>query len=146
MNLLLIKTRNFFAHQRNAPFETMLGFFLIYAGVFGTIYTISGKAIASVSTLGYKTTLILNISYLIAGLGVFFGIGFNKYNIEAFGLLTVATSLAIRAFIAVWIVGIRNPLIINIVILNGIFVLSCIVRLINIIKLHKANEVVVVTK
>jgi hypothetical protein len=146
MRIIYLKIKRFFSYQRIAPFETMLGFFLIYAGTFGVIYTISGKAVASITTLGYKTTVILNISYLIAGLGMFFGIGLNKYNIEAFGLATVATSLLVRAILTAWIVGIHSPLIMNIIVLNSIFILSCTVRLINIIKLHRAKEVIIITK
>lgn len=146
MKIIHPKIKQFISNQRIAPFETMLGFFFIYVGIFGIIYMAIGNTPTSVTTLGYKTTIVLNIAYSIAGLGMFIGIGLNKYNIEAFGLATIATSLFIRAFLTGWMVGIRSPLIVNIIVLNGIFVLSCITRLVNIIKFHKAKEVIIIAK
>lgn len=140
------KIINFFLCQKLFPFDTMVGFFFVYIGIFGLIYILLGKAVTSIIALGYKTTIAINAGYLVAGLAMFFGIGLNKYNIQAFGLVTVATSLAIRAILTGWVVGISNPLIINIIVLNGILILSCIVRLINIIELYKAKEIIVITK
>lgn len=140
------KIKQFFFNQRNQPFDTMLGFFCAYAGIFGLINIYIGKAVASVSALGYKTTIIFNICLTISGIGMFFGIGLNKYNIEAFGLITVATSLLIRSILIAWLVGINTPTVINTIVLNCIFTLSCVIKLINIIKLNKAKELLVTTK
>lgn len=137
--------KKFLHNQKLAPFETMLAFFFIYAGTLGLLYATSGWTPRTANILGFKTTFAFNACYLLAGGGMFFGIGLGKPYIEAFGLIMVATSLITRAIIIGWLAGI-NFITINSLVLNCMFVLSCIVRLINVIKHHKSKEFAIVIK
>lgn len=144
---MIISIKKFFMQQRAAPFETMLGFFCIYGGIAGLLdFGVASNAFKYI--LGYKITMLFNALYAIAGSGMFFGIGLNKHNIEAFGLITVATSIIIRTVAIGYIIG-PNPLIINTYVLNVTFVLSCMARLVTVIRYHKAlnaDAVTIITK
>lgn len=144
---MIVFIKKFFTQQRAAPFETMIGFACIYGGIaslldFGIINSIFRYV------LGFKITILFNSLYIIAGIGMFFGIGLNKHNMEAFGLITVATSITIRTIATGYIVGF-NPLIINTYVLNAAIVLACTVRLITVIKYHRiinAEAITLITK
>lgn len=126
----LIKT--FYTNQKLVPFETMFGFYCAYSGLAGLLnFGIVSNAFNSAT--GYKTSTIFNIVYLLAGIGMYIGVGLKRINIEAFGLITVITSIIIRTITASWVFGI-NPVIINSYIFNTAIIFACIIRLITIYK------------
>lgn len=123
-----------YRRQKLDPFETMFGFFCIFAGIttllnFGIITNPLNTAF--ITYLGYKTHLFLSVIYLLSGLSIFFGIGFRKGNIEAFGLITLITVIIARTIVLGFLLGI-NPIIINTYVSNIAFVFASIIRLLTI--------------
>jgi hypothetical protein len=118
---------NFFRRQGIVPFETMFAFYSLYAGLAGVLhFGITNDVFKEV--IGTSLALIFNIGYIVAGLSVYFGIGTRKANIEAFGLITLITSVLIRAIAMGYIIG-MNPFIINSYVFSATFISACIVRL-----------------
>lgn len=125
--MIIQRLKEFLKQQSIVPFETTLAFFFIYAAIaslagFGVTATPLSKV------LGYWITMVFNVVYLFAGLGMYFGIGLRWGNIEAFGLILLITSIVVRLIAATWILGI-NPMVINGYILNAAFIFSCLIRL-----------------
>ena len=119
--------KKFFLRQAAVPFETTLAFFFMYAAVasmvgFGVVASPLSR------TLGLVIAMIFNIAYLIAGLGMFVGIGTRRGDLEAFGLILIITSLAVRMVATGWLVGI-NPQIINGYVSSGVFIFACVMRM-----------------
>jgi hypothetical protein len=130
-----LSIRRFFERQALAPFETMLGFFFVYAAIasiahFGVIVSPLTKL------LGPTVATIFNLVYLLAGLAMYLGIGFRRGNIEAAGLILLMASLAIRTIATGWLLG-TSPMVINGYVLNAAFFFSCAIRLRTI---HKAQQ------
>lgn len=122
---LLLKT--LYNNQKLVPFETMFGFYCAYSGLAGLLnFGIVNNTFNSVA--GFRTATIFNIIYLLAGLGMYIGTGFKKVNIEAFGLITVITSILIRTITTSWLLGV-NPIIINSYIFNMSIIFACFIRL-----------------
>lgn len=115
-----------------SPFEAMFGFICIYAGLAGVFnFGIINNIFTDL--LDIKFLLLFNIIYFLSGLGIFLGIAFKKGNLEAFGLISLATTLIIRTIIFGWLLGL-NPIIVNAYIFNAAFALGCLIRLIAIFK------------
>lgn len=72
--------------------------------------------------------LVVNVIYLLAGFGIFLGLGLRRGDIEAFGLIILTTTLIIRTLMLGFLFGI-DPVVINAYVLNLVFVASCIVRI-----------------
>lgn len=105
----------------------MWAFFCIYAGTVAIInfgVTVTPLAAA----LGPKIAILFNGLFIVSGLAIYFGMGLRKANLEAFGLVLLATSLAVRTVVSTWYFG-MNPMAINGYVLNGAFAVSCVVRL-----------------
>lgn len=122
----------FYQNQRIAPFEAMFGFICIYAGLagifnFGIINNIFSGLLSG------TLLLLLNLIYLLSGITIFWGLGLRKGNIEAFGLILLATTLLIRTILFGWLLGL-NPIIVNAYISNMAFIFGCLVRIITIVK------------
>lgn len=137
--------KTFFKRQSVIPFEVVWGFYVMYAGAVLTLnygVTISPLSIA----LGTTIAMIFNIVFFVSGAGIFFGVGWRKGNVEAFGVILLATSLLVRTIAAIWFFGI-TPMMVNGIVLNGGFIIASIVRLQTIFKsskrvdefLHKTN-------
>lgn len=141
--LILTFIKNFYVAQKIRPFESMIGFFCIFAGIitildFGIIHTPITELF--IAFIGAKLYLILNIVYILSGVGVFFGVGLRRGNIEAFGLATLVTTIVIRTILFGLLIGF-NPLIFNTYVLNVGFIFACIVRLMTIIRNNKIIEI-----
>lgn len=80
------------------------------------------------TVLGNTLSGIFNLGYLMAGLALGFGIGLKKKEIEFFGLATIATSLLIRMVVIAWLSGFDSG-IINLYIVNGVFIIACLLRI-----------------
>lgn len=125
----------FYSCQKPRPFEAMLGFICIYSGLAG-IFNFGIVNNAFNELLNHDLLLVLNSIYLISGLAMFFGLGFNKANIEALGIILLATTLIVRIIISIWLLGI-SPIVINGYVFNFAFIFACIVRLITIVDNNK---------
>lgn len=123
---MIKKTRIFFKRQSIVPFETMFGFFCMYGGVAGIFaWGITNDIFKR--TVGDRWSFILNIAYLLAGSGMYLGIGLNRKDVESIGLITVASSLLIRSFVMAVKVG-MNPMLFNSYILTAAFIFACLTR------------------
>lgn len=130
--------KKFLHNQAIAPFETVFGFFCAYGGLaglfkFGIVLTAYSQAISG------KFLVISNTLYLISGLAIFIGLGIRRGDIEAFGLILLATVLVVRTLIFSFVFGL-NPVIVNSYILNAAFIFSSIIRLKTIIKNNRFIE------
>lgn len=125
--LVINSVKRFFGNQSLFPFETMWAFFCIYAGVAAILsYGVTVGPLAR--ALGPVVAMIFNVAFVVAGLGMYFGIGLKRGNLEAFGLFLLAMSLAVRTVVNGWLFG-WNAQVINGYVLNAAFVFSCVVRL-----------------
>lgn len=86
--------------------------------------------------LGPAIATIFNVAFVVAGLGMYFGLGLKRGNVEAFGLILLAASLAVRSIINGWLFGV-SPQAINGYVLNAAFVFSCAIRLLTIFRWPK---------
>jgi hypothetical protein len=129
--LLLNGCRNFFRNQSLLPFETMWAFFCVYVSVVN-VFKWGTTASPLTRALGTKTALAFNVAFCLAGLSIYFGIGLKRGNIEACGLILLMMSLIVATIVNGWLFGL-NPAVINAYILNGAFIVSCLIRLLVII-------------
>lgn len=81
--------------------------------------------------------MVFYCTYMLAGLGIFFGIGMRRANLEGFGLILLATCLVVVTIVNTWLLGV-SPMTINGYVLNSAFVVSCVVRLRTIYQGQKA--------
>ena len=135
MNKKLAWIKTFFLRQAIVPFETTLAFFFMYAAVasmvgFGTVASPLSRA------LGTTMATLFNVVYLVAGLGMFVGIGTRRGDLEAFGLILVITSLAVRTVATGWLIVI-NPQIVYSYVSSGVFIFACVIRMTTILKAQK---------
>lgn len=118
------------------PFETMLAFFFVYAAIAAMVnFGISLSPL--LRFLGPRIGVVFYCTYLVAGLGMFFGIGLRRANLEGFGLILIATCLTVLTIVNSWLLGV-HPTTVNGYVLNSAFVLACIIRLRTILKGQKA--------
>lgn len=80
-----------------------------------------------IQTVGPTIAMLFAVAYLIAGVSMLFGIGLAKRNLEAFGLIVVASSVLIGIIATIYIVGV-NPAIINGIFSSSLFLLACGIR------------------
>lgn len=119
--------KTFFVRQSVYPFEVMWAFVCMFLGLVAVLnYGVTTPPLNT--ALGATTAMIFNVIFFVAGAGMFFGIGFGKGNIEAFGLILLITSLLVRTIASGWFFGI-DPMAVNGYILNLGFVVACAVRL-----------------
>lgn len=126
------KIKKFKVSLTLAPFEAMFGFICIYSGLAGIFnFGIINNIFSNL--LNIRFLLFFNLIYFLSGIGIFFGVGLKKGNLEAFGLIVLATTLLIRTVIFGWLLGL-NPIIVNAYVSNCAFAFGCSIRLITIFK------------
>ena len=86
----------FLKRQAVVPFEAAFGFYSVYAGVTSALGFGAANSFIK-HELGSPLSLAFSVAYILAGSCLYFGIGLNKRNIEALGLVLIMTSLAVRA-------------------------------------------------
>lgn len=128
----------FFLRQSRHSFETMFGFFCVWASLTAFLnFGITANAFTQV--IGPVAATLFNIVYLLAGIAIYFGIGFGKGNIEGAGLILLAASLLVRVLASAWLLG-WNPITINGHVLNAAIVVGCGVRLYLLFKVQQVLE------
>lgn len=108
------------------PFETGFAALCVYNGVSGIL---SYGAVPKIfeQMLGYKFSLVFNIAYVISGLLMYLGIGLNRRNVEAFGVIIIMMSLSIRSLVVFFDVGFYE-LVVNSYVFATTFLISAAVR------------------
>jgi hypothetical protein len=90
--------KKFFRRQIAEPFEAAFGLVCIWNGI-AAMLGWGMPADVFRATLGNELANTFSIIYFFAGLGLYFGIGLNRINIEAVGLIMVSMSLLIRCMV-----------------------------------------------
>lgn len=140
--LAIIKgVKRFFIRQSLSPFETMFAFFCIYAGL-ARLFDFGVTVGPFQRALGSKAAIVLNVILVVSGLGIYVGRGIGRGDVEASGLILLATSLIITTIVNGWLFGL-NPMVINSYVLNGAFVFSCVIRLVKIFKAPRGEIAVI---
>jgi len=122
--------KEFFKRQFVVPFEVTFGIYSVYGGLMGIV------GFGQVNTFvrqefGDTLTTICNALYVVAGLAIFFGIGLNKRNIEASGLVLLIASLVVRAIALEKLIDWwtpQMPALIGNYVYSAIFIVACILR------------------
>ncbi len=118
--------KTFFKRQSVVPFETMFAFYCIYSGVAGLFnFGITNDIFKIV--LGSLIANIFNVGYILAGAGMYFGIGSKRGDLEGFGLIAIATSVMIRMLAVGWMQGF-SPVVVNLYAFSIAFLTACAVR------------------
>jgi len=99
----------------------------VYAGIAGLIDF--GPGAASLRAQVGSLTQLFNLVYLLAGCALFFGVGMNKRNLEASGLVLLLTSLLIRMIALIGWAHADKVAIINSLVSFIIFTVAIIARL-----------------
>jgi hypothetical protein len=108
------------------PFETLIGALVVYAGVAGFL---RGSADPLDLVLPHWEVLVFQVAYVVAGLQMLGGLAFAKSNMEAAGLILLATGEVIRFIAIVDAIGL-NERVGELLILYGLIVAACLVRVI----------------
>jgi hypothetical protein len=116
----------FFRRQSVVPFETMFAFYCMYSGIAGLLnFGVTNDIFKTV--LGSIIANIFNVGYILAGAGMYFGIGVKRGDIEGFGLIAIATSVLIRMVAVGWVGGF-SPTVVNLYAFSIAFLAACAVR------------------
>lgn len=121
------------------PFNIAIALWCAYSGVTG-ILTAGPVADTFYQVLG-KFSVPFNVGLTLAGLAMYFGLALTRRNIEAFGLILIISSLAIRSTALLWAAGI-NPMLLNQYVLNSLVVSAAIARLISLWRHYYVIEIV----
>lgn len=129
----------FFRRQCVFPFDTVFGFFCVYSG----LVAFFGWGIVNdvfLKVLGSTVANLFNFAYVIAGLCLYFGIGLDKVNFYALGLILISMSLIIRSIAVFYFLGL-DPTIFNNYVFSLAFLVACGVRIWNIMASRGVIEV-----
>lgn len=137
MNLILLFSKDgiiykFQERQNVVPFEAAFALFSVYSSLisilnFGVIPNIFNTILGKIFTTTSSTL------FFIAGTCIYFGVGFARRDIEAFGILVIVACLITRMFLIGFIIGI-DPIVFNNYVFNIIFIVACIIRLNTLLK------------
>jgi hypothetical protein len=125
--LRLFTANNFFKRQGVVPFDTAIAFISIYGGITGLLGIGLLPSIYR-STLGPTLSIVFDVSFIVAGLVWFFGIGLGRGDLQTFGLVTIIASLFVRTLTVGFKQGL-NPVVFNSYVTNAVFITACITRL-----------------
>lgn len=121
------------------PFNIAVALWCVYSGVMG-IFAVGPVADTFYRVLG-NFSVPFNVGFAIAGLSMYFGVALTRRNLEAFGLILIISSLAIRSTALLWAAGI-DPVLLNQYVLNSLVVSAAIARLISLWKHYYVIEIV----
>lgn len=137
MNLILLFSKDgtiykFQERQNIVPFEAAFALFSIYSSLISILnFGVIPNALNNI--LGKVFTTIFSILFFVAGICIYFGVGFARRDVEAFGILVIVACLITRMFLIGFIIGI-DPIVFNNYIFNIIFIIACIIRLNTVLK------------
>lgn len=115
---------------RTLPFERLIAGLVIISGVVGLIRTLSGEAARDPLDQLLPTELVIffEVAYLVAGVGMIWGVGAAKARVEALGLVVLASATVVRLLAIVVIVGITFDVLVALV-LYSLVLHACYDRL-----------------
>jgi hypothetical protein len=134
----------FLRRQSVVPFETALAAICVYSGIagflqFGLVNNIFSKM------LGVVLANVFNSAYIASGAAMFMGVGLNRRNLEAFGVIMLAMSLVVRSVVVHHNVGF-SPDVLNNYAFAAAFIVACAVRLWSLAKKQTLIETTEVVK
>jgi hypothetical protein len=121
------RSRLFFGRQTVVPFECLIGALAFVSGLFHLF---------GIGSVGQDPlTLLLpdwlafstDVSYAIAGLAILFGVGLSRGDIEAFGIILVATGIVVRSIALIDLAGFTESVRVA-VLFNVMILFTCCVR------------------
>ncbi len=118
------------------PFEIAFSLYSLYMGVSGLVGGGSTSGSLFAEALG-QWSIPFNLLYAVSGLAIYTGLVTLRRNVEAFGLITLATSLIIRSIVLVWCsCGDRVAWgqVVNVHVLNGVFLVACVARIVSLLE------------
>lgn len=118
------------------PFEIAFSLYSLYMGVSGLVGFGSTSGSLFVEVLG-RWSIPFNLLYAISGLAIYFGLVTLRRNVEAFGLVTLTTSLIIRSIVLLWCsCGDRIVWgqVVNVHVLNILFLVACVSRIVSLLE------------
>lgn len=120
-------TREFILRVIVVPFEIAIALTAVWAGAAGLL-TLSPSAAAFNATLPQWLVTMFNLIYVIAGLAMLTGVGWNYKNAEASGLILLITSLLIRA-VALYVTRGFDQVTTNVIVQATLFGGAAVIRL-----------------
>jgi hypothetical protein len=118
------------------PFEIAFSLYSLYMGISGLLGFGSVSSSLFVEVLG-RWSIPFNLLYAVSGLAIYTGLVTLRRNVEAFGLITLATSLIIRSIVLLWCsCGDRVVLgqVVNVHVLNLVFLVACVARIVSLLE------------
>lgn len=131
--------KKIFARHRVVPFESLFAILFILASLLKFISWDTGSKQLE-SLVGFKAAVVFNAAFLVAGTTMLTGIGWRK-NVEAFGLITVVSSILIQLVILTAHSGFTVAVVVGLV-FWGLFISGCLVRLNSVLR----NNIIVEVK
>lgn len=117
------------------PFEVAFALYSVYMGVSGLVGLGSTSGTLFVRAIG-NWSVPFNIMYAVAGVAIYLGLVLLRRNVEAFGLVILATSLVIRSLVIAWCNcgdgRVWGQL--NVHVLHALFLVACASRLVSLIE------------
>lgn len=120
-------TCNMVKRQTIVPFESAIAVLSIWAG-FSGFFEVSISSQAFNALLSHLSAMMFHLVYVVSGMAIFFGIGWNYRNLEAFGLVLLLMSLLVRAIAAISLLGYTHPVAISPIIQVLTFGPACVIR------------------
>lgn len=124
--------RTFLARSAIAPFEFAIGLVSLWTGAI-SFFGITLGAQTLNQTLPPLMVATFNLTYFISGLFVVAGLGWRYRNIEASGVILLATALVIRSLAVVVSAGL-TPLTLTVLVQAAAFTAACLIRLVTLLK------------
>jgi hypothetical protein len=124
--------RLFVDRARAVPFEIALGLVSLWSGAI-SFFGITLGAQTLNATLPPIMVSTFNLMYLLAGVFIIAGVGWGYRNLEASGVILLATALIVRAVAVVIGVGI-SPTTVTLIFQAAVFSAACLLRLISLLK------------
>lgn len=115
-----------------APFETATAVLSVWSGAI-SFFGVTITASVVNTLLPPQLVVLFNLLYVLSGAFMLAGLGWNYRNLEATGIIFLATSLIIR-FIVLFVAAGFQPVILTALVTNLAFGLACGTRLVFLLK------------
>lgn len=129
---MLVRLRRSFDGPRTAPFEFAVAVVSVWTGAI-SFFGITLGAQTLNQTLPIAAVATFNLIYFVSGLFIIIGLGRAYRNIEASGLILLATALVVRSIAVIIGAGI-TPIALTAVFQAVVFVIACMARLFAVLK------------